>query len=87
MMINDKTRLDDMPKKINTTVTKMMESLPDATQERVTEHLREYILDLQDEMQWQQNYQDSQQSLVQAAQLAKQQIANGKSEPMNYENL
>jgi len=34
------------------TVEKMLESLPEEAQERVMEHLREYILDLQDELQW-----------------------------------
>ena len=69
------------------TVTQMLESLPDNAQEKVIEQLREYILDLQDEIKWQQSFQNSEQQLIKAAQLAKQQIKEGLAEPMNYENL
>ena len=34
------------------TLVKIMESLPASLQERVTDHLREYINDLQDEIKW-----------------------------------
>ena len=34
------------------TVTKMLESLPEPAQDQVVEHLREYLEDLQDELQW-----------------------------------
>ena len=34
------------------TVIKMMESLPEDVQNRVLEHLREYLEDLQDELKW-----------------------------------
>jgi hypothetical protein len=34
-----------------TTVVKMLESLPDDLQDRVAEHLREYIADLEDKLQ------------------------------------
>jgi hypothetical protein len=41
-----------MSSKAIATVQKMLESLPEEAQERVVEHLREYILDLQDELEW-----------------------------------
>ena len=34
------------------TVTKMMESLPAPVQDQVVDHLREYLDDLRDELQW-----------------------------------
>ncbi len=34
------------------TLIKMMESLPEVAQDQVVEHLREYIEDLRDELQW-----------------------------------
>ena len=34
------------------TVIKMMESLPEDKQDKIVEHLREYIQDLQDEQKW-----------------------------------
>lgn len=69
------------------TITKIMESLPENQQEQVIEHLREYILDLQDEIRWQQSFKNSEQQLIKAAQIAKQQIANGQAEMMDYEKL
>jgi hypothetical protein len=39
-----------------TTVVKMMESLPVDVQDRVAEHLREYIDELQDEIRWNESF-------------------------------
>ncbi|MBN3873845.1 hypothetical protein [Nostoc sp. JL33] len=61
------------------TVVKMMESLSVEVQDRVAEHLREYINDLQDETQWNESFQRTQQKLIAAAQRAKQEIAEGKA--------
>ena len=69
------------------TVIKIIESLPDVQQERVIEHLREYIADLEDELQWDQSFQKTQDKLVAAAKLAKQQIAEGKAQAMDYDQL
>ena len=69
------------------TVEKMLESLPEEMQERVVEHLREYILDLQDELQWDMAFKRTREKLVEAARRAKAEIAAGKSEPMDFERL
>lgn len=61
------------------TVIKMMESLPEAAQERVVDHLREYIEDLSDELQWDISFKNTQQQLVSAAQRARQDIAQGQA--------
>ena len=34
------------------TITRMMESLPEALQNQIVEHLREYIAELEDELRW-----------------------------------
>jgi hypothetical protein len=70
-----------------TTIVKMVESLPDNLQERVSEHIREYIADLEDEERWDSSFQRSQTNLVAAARKAKQEIAEGKSVPMDYDRL
>jgi hypothetical protein len=70
-----------------TTVIKMIESLPEAAQNRVVEHLREYIEDLQDEMQWDMSFQKTQQQLLAAALQAKQEISEGKAKPLDYDQL
>ena len=69
------------------TVIKMMESLPEDKQNELVEHLREYLQDLQEEAQWQSSFDKTQDKLVAAAKLAKQQITEGKAQPMNYDKL
>lgn len=68
-------------------VIKMMESLPVDVQERVAEHLREYIDDLQDEIRWNELFHTTQQKLVAAAKRAKQEIAEGQATVMDYDQL
>ncbi|GBO55919.1 hypothetical protein APA_4125 [Pseudanabaena sp. lw0831] len=64
-----------------------MESLPASLQERVTDHLREYINDLQDEIKWDNSFAKSQSKLVAAARLAKQEIAEGKAVALDFNQL
>lgn len=68
-------------------VIKMMESLPPAIQDQVAEHLQEYILDLQDEARWEESFQKAESNLIAAARRAKQQIAQGQSSPLDYDQL
>ena len=69
------------------TVTKMLELLPDPVQERVVEHLREYIEDMRDEFQWDEEFRSSQPQLTAAARRAGQQIAEGLAKPMDVDDL
>ena len=68
-------------------VIKMMESLSEDKQNKIIEHLREYIQDLQDEEKWNECFNKSQDKLIAAAKLARQQIAEGKAQPMDYDKL
>jgi hypothetical protein len=70
-----------------TTIVKMVESLPDDLQEKVADHIREYIADLEDEQRWDASFKRTQENLVAAARKAKQEIAAGQSVPMDYEQL
>lgn len=54
----------------------MVELLPNAAQEQVAEHLREYIQDLQDEVLWNKQFNATQPQLIAAARNAKRQIAD-----------
>ena len=69
------------------TVIQMMKSLPEDKQNELVEHLREYLQDSQAEQKWQESFNKSQDKLIVAARLAKQQIAEGKAKPMNYDRL
>lgn len=70
-----------------TTIVKMVESLPDDLQEKVVEHIRDYITDLEDEKLWDTSFKQTQDNLVAAARKAKQEIAAGQSTPMDYDQL
>ncbi|QLE55127.1 hypothetical protein [Nostoc sp. TCL26-01] len=70
-----------------TTVIRMMESLPIDVQERIVDHLREYVDELQDEIKWNSSFQQTQSQLIAAAKRAKQEIAEGKATAMDYDQL
>lgn len=69
------------------TAIKMLEALPEPTQEHVVEHLREYIADLQDELQWDITFRKTQPQLIAAGRRAKEEIAKGQAQPMAYDEL
>lgn len=69
------------------TVIKMMELLPEDVQNRVLEHLREYIRELEDERKWDETFTKTQSQLAVAAKRARQEIAEGLAEPMDYDKL
>lgn len=62
-----------------------MESLPETLQDKVVEHWREYLEDLRDEEQWNLSFQNTQQSLIVAVQRAKQEIPEGKAQPLDID--
>lgn len=69
------------------TVTKMLEPLPGPVQERVVEHLREYLLDMDDEAEWSALVDRTQPQLIEAAQQARREIAEGLAEPLDLDQL
>jgi hypothetical protein len=69
------------------TLTKMLETLPEPAQDQVVEHLREYLEDMQDELQWDALFKRTQSQLVAAARRAKQEISQGLAKPMDYDQL
>ena len=69
------------------TVVKMLESLPEAAQDQVAEHLRGYIADLQDERQWDRAFKKTRSQLVAAARQAKREFAEGKATPLDHDRL
>jgi hypothetical protein len=58
-------------------IIKIMEDLPESTQQQIANHLRDYIAELQDEQRWDEQFASSQDRLVAAARRARQQIAEG----------
>ena len=70
-----------------TTIARMMETLPEALQNQIVEHLREYIAELEDELHWETSFNNTQDQLIAAAHRAKQEIVEGKAVPMDLERL
>jgi predicted RNA-binding protein Jag len=68
-------------------MVKMIESLPGPVQDQVVEHLRDYLEDLRDEMQWDASVRLTEYRLVAEAKRARQQVAEGHAEPMDYDRL
>ncbi len=76
-----------MPSEATITLVKMMETLPKQAQDQVVEHLREYIEELRDEMQWEESFSNTQSSLAATAKQARKEMAEGKASPMDIEKL
>jgi hypothetical protein len=70
-----------------TTMIKMLETVPDQLQETVVEHMRDYIEDIRDDAKWKDAFSRTQDKLIAAARLARQEIAGGMSSPLDIEKL
>lgn len=70
-----------------TTVVTLLETLPENIQARVVEHLREFLLDLQDEAEWDDQFEATQAGLLRGVQTAKKEIAEGLARPLDYDQL
>ena len=69
------------------TILKMIEQLSESEQDRVVEHLREYLAELEDEEKWNATFSKSQKKLVYSAREARKQVAEGKAKPMDFKKL
>jgi hypothetical protein len=65
------------------TMVKMMERLPDKGQVELVDHGRECLADLEDEALWDEQFARSQPQLIAAAQRARQEILEGKAQPID----
>ena len=63
---------------------KILESLPEPTQENLVEELRRLALEAQDEVQWDLKFSESS-GLQGIAQKARREIAEGKATVMDFE--
>ncbi len=70
-----------------TTMTKMMETLPEPAQNQALEHLRNYVAEVQSEQKWDTLFGQTQDQLTTAARRARAEIAAGKAQPMDFDRL
>ena len=76
-----------MPSSAIATVVKMMQSLPDATQNKIVEHLREYLEYICDEKLWDEAFEKTQDKLVATATRVRQEIGSGHTKALDYNQL
>jgi hypothetical protein len=69
------------------TILKMIEALPEQLQDRVVEHVRDYIEEMRDEAQWDDLFSRTKESLAATAQQARKEISEGKAIPLDIDNL
>ena len=69
------------------TISKMIDTLPEYAQDQAVAHLRDFIADMQGEIQWDDMFQQTEKQLITAARRAKQEIAAGQAKPMDYDQL
>jgi len=69
------------------TMVKLFQTLPEHLQEHALEHMREYINDMRDEAKWNNAFSRTQNALAVAAQKARKEISEGKSQPMDISQL
>ncbi|MFM8330808.1 MAG: hypothetical protein ACKN9T_03885 [Candidatus Methylumidiphilus sp.] len=68
-------------------VVKMLESLPESAQTEAAEYLKNHIAEVQDEILWDGLFKSTESKLIAMARQAKQEIADGKARPMNFDEL
>ena len=64
------------------TVVKMIETLPEETQDQVVELLRDYLEDMRDNAKWDRAFRKTQPQLAAAAYRVKKEIAAGLAKPL-----
>ena len=73
--------------KATETAAKMIESLPEALQERVVEELRVLVEDARDEAHWDVLIERKKRGLRAAARKARKEVAAGKATDMDFNKL
>jgi hypothetical protein len=73
--------------KATETATKMIESLPEAAQDRIVEELRILVEDAREEAKWEALIERKKGGLAAAARKARKEIAVGKATEMDFDKL
>jgi hypothetical protein len=73
--------------KATETAVKMIESLPEAVQERVVEELRALVEDARDEAKWDILLEKKKDGLVVAARKARKEVGAGKASDLDFDKL
>mgnify|MGYP003471671164 len=82
-----KTGTNSVSSSAITTVVQILEDLPESAQQRVIDHLREYLEDISDELQWDATIERTRPQLAAAARRAKEEIGRGLAKPLELDEL
>ncbi len=65
----------------------MLEPLSETEQEKVVEHLREYLEEISDQMRWNESFKKTSAKLSETARNDRNEIAAGRAEAMDFDKL
>ena len=72
---------------VTETIDKMIKTIPESMQSSVLDEIQAVITEKHDELEWNIQFQQSQENLIAAAKKVKDEIATGIAKPMDYEKL
>jgi len=68
-------------------VNNVTETIPESMQNSVLDEIQAVITEKHDELEWNIQFQQSQENLIAAAKKVKDEIATGMAKPMDYKKL
>ena len=80
-------RTHKMPTTAAVTIAYMIEPLPPHSQEQIVDHLRSYIEEIREDLQWNESFAKSQDSLAAMAKQVKLDVKHGIASPMEISLL
>ena len=72
---------------VTETIDKMIKTIPESMQSSVLEEIQAVITEKHDELEWNIQFQQSQENLIAASKKVKDEIATGMAKPMDYKKL
>ena len=72
---------------VTETIDKMIKTIPESMQSSVLDEIQAVITEKHNELEWNIQFQQSQENLIAAAKKIKKEIAAGLAKPMDYKKL
>ena len=72
---------------VTETIDKMIKTIPESMQNSVLDEIQAVITEKHDELEWNIQFQQSQENLIAATKKVKDEIATGLAKPMDYKKL
>ncbi len=72
---------------VTETIDKMIKTIPESMQSSILDEIQAIITEKHDELEWNIQFQQSQENLIAAAKKVKDEIATGLAKPMDYKKI